>query len=794
MEEVDPRNAYNQGRSALSGGRFEDAEKFFEQARTAAGTDGEARYRATYGLGWASAARADSQLEAEPEQALAALYRSGDYFREAVRLQPSNEDPRHNLEIILKRARVLADTLAKRDAKDIAEALDELIERQREQATGVRGLIEQIAETNPDAQLDDAFRRNFRALSTQQRQILTDADRYAERIAGEQDTLSAMPEEERTPDDQIRSVQLEQLQLYLQRARERMGHSRRELRARRGERAYRRVSGALGELKRARDQLRDPVQILDTIVRDANELTRYTRAMSILGSNLPGLPPQSAPPPWLTLDYLRETQQNVNERSNELYQRLAAGVAQAEAQPPPEPTTPEETQEALQLERFMKRVKEAEPLIGKGVESFEEALVVLEMDDSARAFENQVLGLQALLEARERFLDLRRVIELATGDQKQMQGILAEQTEPTAESEGEEEGETEGEKEEGAEAQAKPDWSEFLPALQELQERNLARSEHIGELIEENRQSLPPRSDVDVGDAGDAGDADQAKADEAHEQLDLADQILLLVQSAMQGVLDNLREPLPGEESREPWRDALPAGEQAVNGLDSLRRLFFTIIEHMKETARSQQELNDETEEIAALPGDAIAEKLGPLAPRQAELARTTGAIAEALEEQSRQSPGDLVGDEPTPGDPAAQQAAEQKREESERIRRAAELTLQAQIEMEEVGKGLLADDPPLDPARKHQDAALQLLVEAIQVLEPPQQQQEQEQEDQEQQQDQQQQQEQQGEDGQGNVEERPESADPSQLLQEVRDREAQRRREKARKQDRQRDTVEKDW
>ena len=167
-------------------------------------------------------------------------------------------------------------------------------------------------------------------------------------------------------------------------------------------------------------------------------------------------------------------------------------------------------------------------------------------------------------------------------------------------------------------------------------------------------------------------------------------------------------------------------------------------------------------------------------------------AVLQALEEQSRQSPGDLVGDEPTPDDPSAQQAAQQMREESERIRRAAELTLQAQMEMEEVGKGLMADEPLLDAAREHQDAALQFLVEAIQVLEPPQQQQEQE--DQEQQQDQQQQQEQQGQDGQAEEEKQPESADPSQLLQEVRDREAQRRQEKAQKQDRRRDTVEKDW
>ena len=90
-----------------------------------------------------------------------------------------------------------------------------------------------------------AHRRAFRGLSTQQRQILSDADAFAERADGERSLIESKPEEERTPEETIRAVQLEQMGVYLQRARERMGHARRELRGRRGERAYRRSAAAV---------------------------------------------------------------------------------------------------------------------------------------------------------------------------------------------------------------------------------------------------------------------------------------------------------------------------------------------------------------------------------------------------------------------------------------------------------------------------------------------------------------------------------------------------------------------
>ena len=224
------------------------------------------------------------------------------------------------------------------------------------------------------------------------------------------------------------------------------------------------------------------------------------------------------------------------------------------------------------------------------------------------------------------------------------------------------------------------------------------------------------------------------------------------------------------------------------------------MIEHLRDTAERQRELGDDTEEVAALPDTDQERGLGPLVPRQEALANIAGAIANALEEQSRAEPGDLVGG--AGADPNAAPDAEAMAEQAATLRRAAELTLEAQIEMEDVGKMLKVEPSDFAAAREHQGEAHARLLEAIELLTPPEEEQQgdqqQDQQDQqgeqgEQEQQQQQQQQQHAAPDQAQQPEQQE-ADPSQLLQEVRDREAARRKENAERANRGFDTVERDW
>lgn len=785
-EAGDPRERYNLALDALAVGRLEAAQEHFEAARAAANTDGEARYRATYGLGWASVLDADRQLEAVPEEALSALYRAGDFFREAVRLQPSNDDPRHNLEIVLRRARELADSIAKKEDLDIAAQLDELIGRQRRAAADTRGLLEQIEGEDIEAQLPDTYRGEFRALSTRQRQLLSDSDRFAERVDGERAAIEAMPEDQRSPDDSVRIVQLQQLQIYLQRARERMGHSRRELRGRRGERAFRRGNAALAELKRARDQLRDPVQILDVLVRDEAELARYTQTMLATGSSgsdlLASHSGEAGPrtPPWLTLPLIVEGQQSMSERTNELDQRLLAGVQQAEQFASPEPQSAEEAAQIEQQRALLEQVKDASPFVSEAVKAFEESVGALELDDLQRATSLQMQGLTALAEARERFLDLRRLIEISYSDQQRLQEVLRASQDPAAEAERE-------------------SVIEVLPALREAQQRNLGRAGRLDDMIATALSKIPDPESVDP-----QMEDEVASAKQARDQLELASQILIVTEASMQNVVEGVDKG--ASEAQAPLTASLgPAvnsGEQALTGLENLRRLFFSIIEHLRDTAQRQRELADDTEEVAALPDEDLERGLGPLVPRQAELATIAGVIANVLEEQSRAEPADLAGS--GGADPNAVPDEEALAEQAETLRRAGELTLEAQIDMESAGAKLEEEPSNFAAAREHQDEAHARLLEAIELLTPPEEQQQGDQQQQEQQQDQQgeqdesqeQQQQQQQQTAAQEQAQEPEQqeADPSQLLQEVRDREAARRRENAERSPRGFDTVERDW
>jgi len=125
-----------------------------------------------------------------------------------------------------------------------------------------------------------------------------------------------------------------------------------------------------------------------------------------------------------------------------------------------------------------------------------------------------------------------------------------------------------------------------------------------------------------------------------------------------------------------------------------------------------------------------------------------------------------------------------------ERLAGAADHTEAASIDMTNAAGGLEVNPAPLAQLRSDQQSAVDNLLKAIALLEPPP-------PEQQEQQDEQQQEQQDGQ--QGSDDQQPERGqeaqrDPSQLLQGVRDREAQRRAQEAEKQRLHYDPVEKDW
>ncbi len=723
---VAPRGRYNRGVSYLEGDDPDEAERWFRRALREAKGDGTLRGSSLYNLGWTVVEKAETLEATEPDRTLALLYEAADWFREAVAHLPDDEDARHNLEVVLKRALVLADQLAGQNEKDLERELTEL-------AGSQRTLVAQTA--TELGELDDSrdthtrsARRRSDGLATQQRTVLSDADELASRIGAERDALEGRSEEEIGPEEGMRAVQLANVLYYLHRARERMGQTRRQLRQRHVDRAYRRSAGALTELKRALDQVHDPVRVLDALLRESTALAASTELLAATRGDLQGLDEAVEAPAWLTLASLEEEQATVADRTGELALRLQAGLAR---EPPPD-LDPSSL-------RVFESARGAEPFVEKAQTVLARAAGEIQGDDLVTARQSQIEGIRALLEARERFLDLRGLVEAIYRDERSLQLIVTSEDQEVAA------------------------LREYSAGLRSAQDRNLERSERLRDLIETEKAQV-------AGTPAPEGNPEAQALEQ--QRLGVAGQLLEEAKQAMQTVRGLLEEE--AVERGADWSAIGVSSGAAVRNLEGLRRLFFSLVEHVREVAEEQTDLVDQTQdELARAVGSSgDTAPLLSLAPGQKALGRRSLEIANALEEQSRQE-GSVAEAE---ADPA---------ETSRRLRKAAEHILAAEFEMN--GAAAAMEDPAREPETigEKQQGALAELGAALELLTPPGQrsqprtgegERDSNAEGSE------------GEDGEASA------ADPAQLLQAVRDREAQRRREQADRRNTGYETVEKDW
>ena len=805
----------------FEGGEWDEAQRLWEVARSSAGNDGEVRFRATYNLGWVEVKQADGLLEKEPQQALQALHRSASWFREAIGLRPKHEEARHNLEIVLNRALVLADSLASQDKKDLLEQLNQTIQAQRAFLDGLRpglDLVEKSSETSVSKRL----RHFFRELSAQQLAVLGDGEKLSKQAGQELEHIRGKEEKERTAEEGVRASQLDHMLHFLHRARERMGQTRSRMRHQRAEQAFRRASAALTELKRAREQLLDPKTRLDALLADGMELAQFTAAKAQLERGVSALEPEKTPV-WLTVEYLEESQKAIKERSNELHQGVAAGLERAgqqgEDKEPP----------SAELLKLMQQLQEAEPFMGQAVESFVVAEMMLEGKRVADAIKPQGEALTKLAEARERFLDLKGLIELVWQDENRITSFL--KVEETVENSANA----------GKLSASEPSASviEYLPTVMELQDANVSRGERVGGMITEQLQQAQQVSEQkksaqsqEEGAIAQGADQEDSKeeavspeSDEHAENAEVAKQQLQRLQLAkdlqarmirqmktahldMNGFLqqslssDSVEEPANSAEETtdssvdlgvKPSLDQLQGRvAEVTKTIEALRQLFFSVVEHLKETLRRQMELNDTTKEVVTLAEsrtpEETANEAGPLLPRQQGLAQISGSIATAMDKQvemlSKQAqPASSTGQ----SEQEVQAAQAQQQAQMEKLRTAAQHVTMAETSMKAAVGKLEQSPPELSTINEDQDQAVKALQQALMLLQPPKQQQQSKGTDQAEQEQQE----------QAQKSEQPEvepNADPSQLLQGVRDREAKRREEQGRSRQGSYEPVERDW
>ncbi len=845
--EEDPRVRFNRANESLGNGETEAATSTYRAARRDAVDDLELRYAATYNLGLAASARADALRAENPAAALEALYEAADWFHEATGMRPKDRDPRQNLDVTLRKALILADEIASRDEQGVEAVLEELIEDQRKRVREAAGLLEEIVRSG---ELDAAeiLRPLFHQAATAQRLIVSDADTLADRIERERETLLRVAEEERTPEDGLRIEQLEGVLIYVDSAIERMGQTRRQLRQRRAERAYRRGARALSELKRARDQLRSPVDQIGVLLGEVSQVAQATAALGAKGIAAVPSGGEAAPafPAFLTPEWNEAESAAVQARVEELAGRLGsaaeraaasiaagAGMGAAGGQPPGGPPGQAPPNPAEQ-EALREALAESAPLVAGAAESLARATEKIAGKRFGEALGDESEAGEALVEAQELFFDLRQLLD-ATYDDEQRVASLAI----------------------ADEAAAQEVRAEFAPLVIDLQGKNLNRARRLQGLLEREETTRIAALEAQAAEAAGGAPANPASpndgdpAESERQRFELAGQLLALAEGAMLETRAALGEGRAGGEAtaegaKPEWPAVGEAAARSAGHLDSIRTLFFTLAEHVRKLALDQVDFRDRAQDTLALanasPSDETKGRADALAPEQRSLDTRGGAIADALFAQAESMPGDegagpkpsLVeeddegegtdsaaadanadpdaGAESDPVDSEEPTGEAQPESERDRIRRAAEHVAIAQLAMREAGEALEAEEKATESIQEEQARAVEELQKALALLSPPppppsEDQDQEQQQDQEQNEDgeqkpedsDQQDQQQQGEapqpQPQAGEDAEEEMGDPSQLLQGVRDREAERRRDQEEDEMRRRSVpVEKDW
>ncbi|MEZ4331697.1 MAG: VWA domain-containing protein [Myxococcota bacterium] len=728
--EETPRERFNRANARLAEGDAAAASVLYREARRDATDDQALRYAASYNLGMAAVAQADGLEREKPAEALALLHEAADWFREAAAMEPDETDPRHNLDVVLRRALILADAIARRGQRDVEGELDRLIEQQRARVAESAVLLDAVARTEASGQ-GDGWAPAFDAAATAQRALLAEAETVADRVADEKAIIESRPEAERAPEDVLRGASLEGVLAYLDQAAERMGQTRGQLRRRSAERAYRRGAEALTQLKRARDQLRDPVEQLGVLMAEVAGLAQATARRAdgpatdgaAEGAARPGAAtaagvgrgggdepigasgtePAVRLPAFLTPESIAAETGAAAARVRELAERFERAADQAAASLDAAGASTEATAADADAEALREALIAAAPLVRRADEAMAHARVAAEAADFSLAVEAEGEVVATLGAARERFLDLRALIAVAHATQTEIAGLATSD-----------------------EAQAKAVRARAPSALVALQEKNRARATRLEALLGRERaraQAARAAADSAGAETGQtsAPPTGEADANDALAQrFDRATSLLAEAEAAM----DDTRTGLAARSgSGEPdWARVAPPATRAAERLDALRQLFFSLVEQLERLARDQVDLGDRTREALALD---VAEgvestrvRADALATEQGALETQAGAIADALLARATAAASDEGS---TPGAQGGSATVSPSAgPDADTLRRAAELVATAQLSMRAAASDLDDEARPLEGVPPVQEDASASLREALALLSPP--------------------------------------------------------------------------
>jgi len=756
--EHEAREKFNDGVDALAAGKFEDAEKALLEARSSAGVDPELRFRAAYDLGMAYASHADQMKtgkDADLDKALELEQQALSWFGDAARENKDDADTAANLAVVRARTQALTDELARGQGK-LEARLDAVIKEQRgvlDEAREAWISIKQAGGTDPLAQ-----QAPLTKAADEERGIVAEAGVISDLASDEIDTIGKKPADKRDQQEAARVVQLKNLDVYMLDSRTKISEARRRLQDLAAEDAVAKAETALVALKRAREQLLDPIQVLRAVAADEVQLAQETHAVAQVRTH--GLEigagsdaPKQLIPAWLEPPALGDRQTGLHDRVEEVRQRLAAAVdsvdkpqgAGSDAEPPK--LTPEQAKMFEQLRLALPFVTEA----STDMTQAHDALAASKLEEATK---HERDALVALAKAIEYFADLKQTIDLAYATQQQLVELFS----PEA---------------------AKLPPAERAQDATEALASNVARMGRIKDLIADEQTKLvaklaeldakakAPPSPAQPGQPAQAPDPKQLEA--AKQQLQQQQQQMTAAE-ALRGDADKALATL--QVAVKANKDALTPAKDAEAKLDELRKLFFSVIEHLRELLREQNETKDQTSQANAEDDFTRGPKLPGLAGKENEHVEMAKAITDALAKQA---------------DAGAKGQGEQQ-EMAKKMSAAADEVRQASGDMTDAKSGLdkaatAKQSVSLDNPVKSEAKAVEHLENALKLLQPPPKKSDQDQKQDQQKQDQQQQQKKQ--------QEQPQQQGGA--GQRARDEDAKRQRDKQQREGGS-DPVDKDW
>jgi hypothetical protein len=450
------RVLYNQAAAALAAGDVDAAHKGFLAALNDAGFDDDLRFRANFNLAAVAVKRAENALAAKPRDVDGALreYRQAmTWLGDASLIRPADADARANLERVQARILSLVDE-ANRGKNSLDHRLDEAIDGQRALRDAARKLW--AAQDARGAGADPlADRDAFEAAAARERALGTETGVIADLAGDEITAIGGKAEDQRTDEEKVRLVQLQNLDLYVQDARKEMVDARRNLHDLRGELAHGRTEAALAALKRAREQLLDPVAVLQGVARDQLQTAQLTAALeqlargAIVGKD-GGEPPKA--PAWLTTATLAGDQQALQARIAEVEARFGAGLQAGAAQAAGAGAGAgagtgagagagtgagagagaAADPKAAERERLQALIAAAMPALDEATASMTRASDALGAGDASKALVAQREALIAMSRAIELFLPLRKLVDLTLAEQRAVVAALTPPAEGAA--------------------------------------------------------------------------------------------------------------------------------------------------------------------------------------------------------------------------------------------------------------------------------------------------------------------------------------------------------------------------